>query len=58
MQYAHLDHTQNTVFYLGKFLVKLADDECRSKAVSSMSNIMYIQPFSMEVNVGVEGGGG
>ncbi len=47
-----LDHMHGTFFCLGKFLKKLADNECSSITKGSIYYIkhMYIQPFSMEVD--------
>ncbi len=47
-----LDHTQSASLCLGKFLKKLADDQCTSITKGSIYYIkhMYIQPFSMEVD--------
>ena len=47
-----LDHTQSTFFCLGKFLKKLADDQCISITKGRIYHIKheYIQPFSMEVD--------
>ncbi len=47
-----LDHAQSTFFCLGKFLKKVADDQCSSIAKGSICYIkhMYVQPFSVEVN--------
>ncbi len=47
-----LDHTLSTLFCLGKFLKKLADDQCRSITKGSIYYIkhMYIQPFSMKTD--------
>ncbi len=36
-----LDHTQSTFFYLGKFLKKLADDQCSSIIKGSTYHIKH-----------------
>ncbi len=43
---------QTTVFYLGRFLKKLADDQCSSIAKGSIYHIthMYIHPFTTVVD--------
>ena len=47
-----LDHTLGTFFCLGKFLNKLADDQCSSVAKGSIYHINYmlIQLFTMGVD--------
>ncbi len=51
-QYLHFRFHASTFFYLRRFLKKLADDQCSliTKAVSTMWNIMYIQPFTTVVD--------
>ncbi len=46
------DHMQGTFFCLGKFLKKLADNQCFSITKGSIYYIkhMYIQPFNTEVD--------
>ncbi len=43
---------QTTFFYLGKFLKKLADDQCSSMTKGSIYHInhMYMQPFTTNVD--------
>ena len=47
-----LDHTQSTFFCLGKFLKKIADDQCFSRTKGGICYMkhVYIQPFSLEVD--------
>ncbi len=45
------DYVQTTFFYLGRFLKKLADDQCSSITKFSIYHIKYmsIQPFTILV---------
>ena len=47
-----LDYIQNTFFYLGRFLKKLADDQYSSIIKDSIYHIklISIQPFTMAVD--------
>ena len=46
------DYMQTTVFNLGRFLKKLADDRCSSITKGSIYHIkpMFIQPFTMDID--------
>ena len=46
------DYMQTTFFYLGRFLKKLADDQCFLISKGSIDHIkhMSIQPFTMDVD--------
>ena len=45
------DYMQTTFFYLGRFIKKLADDQCSSITKVSIYHIkhMSIQPFTMRL---------